>query len=52
MTITDIIILIIVILVLGTIVYFSFIKNRKKPCQGCPYQKKCNKKECKEKKTK
>ncbi len=46
---TDIILLIGILLVLGVIIYFSFIKNRKenKGCSKCAYNKNCkNKNNC------
>lgn len=46
MTLTDIIILFIVIIVIGLVSYFAFWRNRKKPCHGCPYAKNCQSKTC------
>ncbi len=42
MTTTDIIILIIIGFLVGIVVYFNFIKNRKNPCHGCSKAKICN----------
>lgn len=39
----DVIILIIVFIIFISILYFHIIKNRKKPCRGCPYAKRCDK---------
>ena len=48
MNFVDIIILIILTLIIGCVIYFSFIKKKDK-CTGCPYAKQCNKTSCKEK---
>ena len=45
LSVTDIIIIAIVILVVLAILYFYVWKNRKDPCKGCPYAKKCKSKE-------
>ena len=42
-TLPDIIVLSIITVVLGLIIYFSFIKKDKNPCASCPYAKKCEK---------
>lgn len=49
MKVVDIVVLTIVIVIVGLIIYFSFWKNRKKPCHNCPYYKNCNN-ECDDKK--
>ena len=44
MKLVDIILILILLLIVGVIVYFSFIKNKGNKCKGCPYYKKCDKK--------
>lgn len=46
MKLVDVLIIIIILLIVGLVVYFSFIKNKDNPCKGCPYAKNCNKKNC------
>ena len=46
MTSTDVIILIIIGMIIFSIVYLNFFKNRKQKghgCQSCPYNKNCDK---------
>ena len=42
----DFIIIAALVIVSGLIIYFSFWKNRKKPCHGCPYAKNCTTMDC------
>lgn len=43
-TLTDVFLLLIIIALLGSVVYFSFIKkSNKDKCKGCPYMKDCTK---------
>ena len=49
LSLTDIIIVVIVLLIVVSILYFHVWKNRKDPCKGCPYAKKCMSGHCKEK---
>jgi len=42
----DFIIILILLLIVSCVIYFSFIKNKDK-CKGCPYYKECNKSSCK-----
>lgn len=46
MNIVDLVILLFLIAILGSIIYFSFIKNRNNPCHNCPYCNNCNKNKC------
>lgn len=41
MKLIDIIVILILLSIVGLVVYFSFIKNRKNKCIGCPYFKNC-----------
>lgn len=47
LNIVDMIILLVILVVLGLIIYFSFIKRKGDVCTKCPYKKEdcnCNKK--------
>jgi len=46
MKLVDIIIILILLLIVGLVVYFSFIKNKGDKCKGCHYAKNCNKNNC------
>lgn len=37
----DIIIISILLIIVAAIIYFSIWKNRKNPCKGCSYAKRC-----------
>lgn len=37
----DGIILLILLIILGYLIYVTFIKHRNEPCKGCAYAKKC-----------
>lgn len=45
LSITDVIIVVLAVLLVVSIIYFHYWKNRKDPCKGCPYAKACEKKE-------
>lgn len=49
MNLVDLIIVLMLVVVISLVVYFSFIKNRKNRCCGCPYYKSCNRNTCKDK---
>ncbi|MDD2492500.1 MAG: hypothetical protein RBR48_01345 [Bacilli bacterium] len=42
MTTTDIIIVTAIGLLVGLVIYFSYIKNKNNPCHGCMKAKTCN----------
>lgn len=42
----DVIIILILSVIVGFVVCFSFVKNKKNPCKGCPYSRTCNKDNC------
>jgi hypothetical protein len=46
MNFADIVIVSLLIIIIGLLIYFSFIKNRGDPCRNCPYCKKCDKSSC------
>ena len=46
MSISDVILIVLLIILVGIVIYFSFIKNRGNKCYGCPYAKSCNKDKC------
>lgn len=49
MNLVDLIIIILLVVIVGLVIYFSFIKNRNNPCHNCPYFKSCDKSSCKSK---
>ena len=46
MNLADLIIIILLVMLVSLLIYFSFIKNRENPCHNCPYSKRCNKNKC------
>lgn len=44
--IVDVIVCLLLVLVVGVIAYFSFVKNKDNPCHNCPYGKSCNRNKC------
>jgi len=46
MTFVDIIIILVLVVVIGLVVYYSFIKNKGNKCACCSYNKSCNKSSC------
>ena len=46
MKLVDVIIILILLLIVGLVMYFSFIRNKDDKCKGCPYCKTCNKNDC------
>ena len=51
MNLVDFVIMSLLVLLVGLLIYCSFVKNRGNPCHNCPYYKRCDMKKCKEKKT-
>lgn len=49
MNFIDIFIILILLVIVVSIIYFCFVKNKDNPCKGCPYYKNCSKKECNKK---
>lgn len=46
MNLVDLIIIVLLIVLVSAVIYFSFIKHRGEPCHNCPYLKSCNKNKC------
>ena len=46
MKLVDFVIILFLLLIVGLVLYFSFIKNNGDKCKGCPYCRSCNKNKC------
>lgn len=46
MKLVDIVIIVLLIIFISLLVYFSFIKHRGNSCHNCPYYKSCDKSKC------